>query len=207
MAFEEYKPIDFRKVRPQLWEMKGISQRTMDEHIKLYEGYVAKYNECMKLLEELPEEEYNKANPTFSLIRSIKVDITRAIGGIKNHEIYFGHLGGNGGEPKGKLLAQIEKDFGSLNRFMKELKATALAARGWAWVAFDFNFKRLIIAIGDEQNTFPIWNATPILAIDMFEHAYFIDYGTARAKYLEAFFQNLDWEVVENNFEIAISKL
>jgi Fe-Mn family superoxide dismutase len=205
MAFVEYKPINFREVRPQLWQMDGISQKTMDEHIKLYEGYVAKYNECMKLLENLPEEEYNKANPTYSLIRSIKVDITRAIGGIKNHELYFSHLGGKGGKPEGKLLEQIEKDFGSYERFLKELRATAIAARGWAWVAYDHNFKRLFIAIGDEQNTFPIWNATPILGIDVFEHAFFIDYGTAKAKYLDAFFNNLDWKVVEKNYE-AISK-
>jgi Fe-Mn family superoxide dismutase len=201
MSFTEYKPINFKEVRPQLWQMEGISQKTMDEHIKLYEGYVSKYNECMKLLEELTDDDYNKANPTYSKIRSIKVDITRAIGGIKNHELYFAHLGGKGGKPEGRLLGQIEKDFGNYDRFLKDLKATAIAARGWAWLAYDYNFKRLFIAIGDEQNTFPIWNATPVLGIDVFEHAYFIDYGTAKAKYLEAFFNNIDWKVIQKNFE------
>lgn len=201
MPFTEYKAKNYKEIRPQLWNMDGISQKTMDEHIKLYEGYVSKYNEAMKLLENLSDDDYTKANPTYSTIRSIKVDITRAIGGIKNHELYFEHLGGKGGKPEGKLLEQIEKDFGNYERFLKELRATAMAARGWAWVSYDHNFKRLFIAIGDEQNTFPIWNSTPILGIDVFEHAYFIDYGTARAKYLDAFFQNLDWKAVEKNFE------
>ena len=206
MAFKKYEPIDFKKVRPQLWEMDGISRRTMDEHIKLYLGYVAKYNEGMELLERMPEEFYEKANPTLSHLRAIKVDITRAIGGTKNHELYFGHLGGEGGKPEGRLLEQIERDFGSYDRFYKELRATAMAARGWAWVAYDYDFKRLMIAIGDEQNIYPIWNAQLILGIDVFEHAFFIDYGTAKGKYLDAFFANLDWKVVEQNFEKAIKR-
>ncbi len=206
MAFKKYEPIDFKKVRPQLWEMDGISRRTMDEHIKLYLGYVAKYNEGMELLERMPEEFYEKANPTLSHLRAIKVDITRAIGGTKNHELYFGHLGGEGGKPEGRLLEQIERDFGSYDRFYKELRATAMAARGWAWVAYDYDFRRLMIAIGDEQNIYPIWNAQLILGIDVFEHAFFIDYGTAKGKYLDAFFANLDWKVVEQNFEKAIKR-
>ena len=206
MAFKKYEPIDFKKVRPQLWEMDGISARTMDEHIKLYLGYVAKFNEGMEMLERMPEEFYEKANPTLSHLRAIKVDITRAIGGTKNHELYFGHLGGEGGKPEGRLLEQIEKDFGSYDRFYKELRATAMAARGWAWVAYDYDFKRLMIAIGDEQNVYPIWNAQLILGIDVFEHAFFIDYGTAKGKYLDAFFANLDWKVVEENFEKAIKR-
>ncbi len=206
MAFKKYEPIDFKKVRPQLWEMDGISRRTMDEHIKLYLGYVAKYNEGMEILERMSDEFYQNANPTLSHLRAIKVDITRAIGGTKNHELYFGHLGGEGGKPEGRLLEQIERDFGSYDRFYKELRATAMAARGWAWVAYDYDFKRLMIAIGDEQNIYPIWNAQLILGIDVFEHAFFIDYGTAKGKYLDAFFANLDWKVVEQNFEKAIKR-
>jgi Fe-Mn family superoxide dismutase len=63
-----------------------------------------------------------------------------------------------------------------------------------------------MIYIGDEQNTFPVWNATPILACDMFEHAFFIDFGVNRAAYLDAFFRNLDWEDVAARFE-AVRKV
>ena len=192
--------IDFKAVKPSLWQMDGISARTMDEHIKLYQGYVSKSNEILQKIAELSEQELSAAHPTYSTIRELKVELSRALGGWKNHEIYFPNLGGKGGEPKGDLLKQIQKDFGSYDRWLKEFRATAASARGWAWLAWDYDLKKLIIAIGDEQNTFPIWNATPILACDVFEHAYFIDYGSARAGYLDAFFRNLDWEDVEKRF-------
>jgi len=201
MSFAERKPIDFRKVRPGLFQMKGISQKTIEEHLKLYEGYVTKYNEIMKKIEELPEEEFEKANPTFSLIRELKVELTRAFGGMINHEIYFGHLGGNGGKPGGALADRIIKDFGSFERFLKELKATAMSARGWAWLVWSFDLERLFITIGDEQNTYMFQNNYIILALDMFEHAYFLDYGTNRKGYIEAFFNNLDWSVIEKRFD------
>lgn len=197
-----HQAVDFKTVKPSLWQMDGISTRTMDEHIKLYNGYVAKFNELVTAIAGLSEEELTapKPNPTYSLIRSMKVDITRAIGGIKNHEIYFNNLGGKGGEPGGDLRAQIEKDFGSYARFLKEFRATGIAARGWAWLAWDYDWGRLFIALGDEQNTFPIWNASPVLAMDVFEHAFFIDFGANKAGYIDAFFKNLDWGDVEKRF-------
>ncbi len=69
-------------------------------------------------------------------------------------------------------------------------------ARGWAWTAYDWDERRLFNFLGDSQNTFPVWNATPLVALDVHEHAYFMDYQTDRASYVEAFFENLDWGVV-----------
>ena len=71
-----------------------------------------------------------------------------------------------------------------------------MAGRGWAWTAYDWDEGRLFNYIGDAQNTFPIWNATPLVALDVYEHAYFLDFQTDRASYIEAFFDNLDWGVV-----------
>ena len=79
-----------------------------------------------------------------------------------------------------------------------DLKATGMAARGWAWTAYDWDEGRLFNYIGDAQNTFPVWNATPLVALDVYEHAYFLDYQTDRASYIEAFFDNLDWGVVND---------
>jgi Fe-Mn family superoxide dismutase len=159
----------------------------------------------MDAIENLPATELTppRPNPTYSLIRVLKVELTRAIGGVKNHELYFSNLGGKGGEPPKELREQIVRDFGSLERFLQEFKATGIAARGWAWLAWDYDFERLMIYIGDEQNTFPVWNATPILALDVFEHAYFIDFGTRKADYIDAFFRNLDWDDVATRYETA----
>ena len=68
--------------------------------------------------------------------------------------------------------------------------------RGWAWTAYDWDERRLFNYIGDAQNTFPVWNATPLVALDVYEHAYFLDYQTDRASYIDAFLENLDWDVV-----------
>ena len=75
-------------------------------------------------------------------------------------------------------------------------RATAIAARGWAWTAYDWDERRLFNYLGDAQNTFPVWNATPLVALDVYEHAYFLDYQTDRPSYVDAFFENLDWTVV-----------
>jgi len=198
-----YTALEPMKLREESLKMDGISEKTMTEHYKLYEGYVKKYNEIMQKLSVLTDEDYAAANQTYSLIRELKMELTFAVGGIKNHEIYFGHLGGAGGRPDGDLFDQIVKDFGSFENWEKDLKATAIGARGWVWLAYDQDYGYLFNYLGDAQNTFPVWNATPILALDTYEHAYFIDYGMARAKYVEAFLKNLDWGQVEENWVVA----
>ena len=72
-----------------------------------------------------------------------------------------------------------------------------MAARGWAWTAYDWDEGRLMNYIGDAQNTFPVWNATPLVGLDVYEHAYFLDFGTDRASYIEAFLNNLDYDVID----------
>lgn len=182
-------------------ERVGISRKTHEEHYKLYQGYVNKTNEIRKALAELTADEFGKANATYSLIRVLKVEYTFALGGVKNHELYFENLGGEGGEPSPALQQAITRYFGSFDRWVQDLKATAIAARGWVWLAYDHDDGSLFNYIGDAQNTFPVWNATPILALDVYEHAYWYDFQTARAKYLDAFFQVIDWSVVNKRFE------
>lgn len=110
-------------------ELDGISKRTMEEHYKLYQGYVNKYNEIVAKIEALTADDYKAANPTYSLVRELKVELARAIGGVKNHELYFNHLGGKGGTPTGAFKAQIEKDFGSFDKWFADFKATGVSAR------------------------------------------------------------------------------
>jgi len=201
MEYSERKPIDFKKERPQLFKMTGISAKTVEEHLKIYEGYVKKFNEITQKLNNLTDEDYNAANVTYSLIRELKVEWTRAFGGMINHEIYFGHLGGEGGKPGSSLGSQIDKDFGSFEKFVKEMKATAMSARGWAWLLWSDDLNRLVISISDEQNTYMVQNSKIILALDVFEHAYYLDYGSNRKGYVDVFFDNIDWSVVEKKFE------
>jgi Fe-Mn family superoxide dismutase len=184
-----------RQLKPALLELDGISREAVEAHFKLYEGYVNKRNE---ILGKLGDVDVSAANQVYSEVRALKVDLSFAIGGIKNHEIYFDHLGGNGGDPDGLVADLIKRDFGSTAEWRADLKATGMAGRGWAWTAYDWDEGRLFNYVGDAQNTFPIWNATPLVALDVYEHAYFIDYQTDRASYIEAFFANLDWDVVND---------
>ncbi|NTU72932.1 superoxide dismutase [Candidatus Roizmanbacteria bacterium] len=180
--------------------MDGISPKTVEEHLKLYTGYVNKYNEINEKLSALTDEDYMKANQIYSVVRELKVELSFAWGGVINHELYFSRLGGKGGTPEGALLQQIEKDFGSFESFQKDLKASAIAARGWVWTAWNFHENRLINYVGDSQNTFLVWGVEPLLALDTYEHAYFIDFGANRGAYIDAFMNNLDWKVVEDHF-------
>src|SRR5437764_5442573 len=169
--------------------------RAAEAIYRLYEGYVAKRNE---ILAKLAGVDLAAANQTYSEFRELKVELTFAIGGIKNHELYFDHLGGGGGDPKGRFADLVARDFGSVDAWRADLKATGIAGRGWAWTAYDWDERRLFNYIGDAQNTFPVWNATPLVALDVYEHAYFLDYQTDRASYIEAFLNNLDWGVVNS---------
>lgn len=182
-----------------LFSLDGISKNTIEEHLKLYQGYVKKTNE---ILEKLNVVDLTSANQVYSDVRELKVELSFALGGIRNHEIYFGHLGkGTTQKPEGKLLERIEKDFGSYENWINDLKATGMAARGWVWLAYNRDLKKLFNFIGDSQNTYSVWNSIPILAMDTYEHAYFIDYGTDRKSYIEAFIGNLNWDVIFRSAE------
>jgi superoxide dismutase, Fe-Mn family len=192
LAFR-YEEIAPRELKPALYELDGVSREAVEAHYGLYEGYVAKRNEILRRLAEI---DVTAANQVYSDVRALKVDLSFAIGGVKNHEIYFEHLGGYGGEPDGAVADLISRDFGSVEAWRTDLKATGMAGRGWAWTAYDWDEGRLFNFVGDAQNTYPIWNATPLVALDVYEHAYFLDYRTDRASYIDAFFNNLDWGVV-----------
>jgi Fe-Mn family superoxide dismutase len=194
LAFQ-FEEITARELKPALYELDGISRETIEAHYRLYEGYVNKRNE---ILTKLAGVDLSSANQVYSEIRALKVDLTFAVGGIKNHEIYFEHLGGEGGDPDGAFGKLVQRDFGSIEAWRDDLKASGMGGRGWAWTAYDWDEGRLFNYLGDAQNTFPIWNATPLVALDVYEHAYFLDYRTDRAAYIDAFFNNLDWVTVDD---------
>src|SRR6266496_2009491 len=99
LAFN-FEEIAARELRPEVYELDGISRAAVEAHYRLYQGYVAKRNE---ILSKLADVDLGSANQVYSEIRALKVDLTFALGGIKNHELYFEHLGGDGGDPDGAV--------------------------------------------------------------------------------------------------------
>ncbi len=180
-----------REVKPG--PMEGFTGRQLDEHHDvLYKGYVNKLNEIeSKLAEADPAE----ANATYSLIRELKREEVFATNAIRLHEGYFENLGGGGGRPGGEIARLIEEDFGSYEAWEREFKGLGIAARGWVVLAFDWSDRRLHNYLSDIHSD-GVWDASPLLILDVYEHAYFLDYGTARKAYIEAFMKNVNWEAV-----------
>ncbi len=174
--------------------VQGLSERQMKEHYKLYEGYVKKANE---ITEALKSVDHSKANATYSDLRALKMGYSFAVNAIKSHELFFENISGNGTVQNGFVAQQLQKQFGSIEQWQLDMQATGMAARGWVWLAFDWQNGSLFNYLGDAHDAFPVWHATPLIALDVYEHAYFIDYGTTRADYLTAFFKNIQWESVE----------
>lgn len=180
----------------------GISAKTHEEHLKLWQGYANKTNEIRKALAEM-EVDPAKANQIYSQMRALKVNYAFALGGYKNHNVYFETLGGAGGAANGDVATLINEAYGSFDKWVADWKATGIAGRGWAYLAYDHDDQRVFSFIGDSQDTFPQWNTTLLLAMDVYEHAYYLDFQTARAKYIDAYMQVIDWDSVNKRLASA----
>src|SRR3989304_1864487 len=178
-------------------DLDGLTLKMIQEHFKLYLGYVKKSNEVQQKLETADKSE---ANAVYSFIGELKRQETFAVNGMKLHEVYFGQLNG-GGEPNGEVVKMIERDFDSMDKWKEDMVATGLSARGWAILCFDFRDNRLHNYGSDGHNVGAVWGAIPLIALDVYEHAYFIDYGVNRKDYITSFFKNLDWNYVNTLVE------
>ena len=175
-------------------ERVGISKATHDNHLTLWKGYANKTNELRTLMAEAGAGD--GANQIFSNLRALKVNYAFAYGGYINHSVYFNTLGGEGGPAIGDVATLINEAYGSFENWLQDWKATGMAGRGWAFLGYDHDEQRVHNYIGDSQDTFPAWNQTLLLAMDVYEHAYYLDFQTARPKYIEAYVQCIDWDAV-----------
>ena len=179
-------------------KLKKISDRQIQEHRDtLYKGYVNKINEIEETLGKVEAA----GNGTYSDYRELKIEETFATNGVSLHEGYFENLGGSGGTPTGKIAELITRDFGSFDNFVKDLKASALSARGWVVTAFNFLDGRLHNYVCERHDIGGVWWSWPLLIMDVYEHAYFIDYGVKRADYFQAFMDNIDWAHVNQRLD------
>lgn len=183
-----------------LKNLKGLSEKQMEPHRDvLYTGYVKKLNEIEKAQRAT---DLTKANGTYAEIRELKVEEVFATNGVFLHEKYFANLEhGKGGEPHTILLDAINKEWGSFQKWKEEFVACGKSARGWVVLAFNFNDMRLHNYVMDRHDVGGVWDCATILILDVYEHAYMIDYATDRGAYINAFFENLNWDVITRRFE------
>lgn len=175
--------------------LDGISARTIEEHLKLYAGYVKHVNLIAEKIEELKQDSEKNAYALSEIQRRLGFEF----GGMKNHEYYFSQFEGGPKElPTGDFQALINSQWGSFEAFLAQCKATALTRGiGWVMVYFDKSAEQLVMTWVDEQHIGQLADVHIVLALDMWEHSYMLDYAPSEKKnYVEAFFKNLNWEVV-----------
>jgi Fe-Mn family superoxide dismutase len=189
--------------------LNGISDRTLkNHHDKLYVAYVDKKNEIENRLEHLGRKvtsgDGKAGNTTYSELRALKDSETYAVNGVYLHEWYFEILGGDGKfENSRELVDAITASYGSVESFITYFSECAMAARGWSVLAWDTKENRLWIYNCDAHNQGGVWGALPIIVLDVYEHAYFMDYGADRQAYLKAFWKNFNWTSANDLFKRA----
>lgn len=186
---------------PRKFDLKnldGISDNQIAQHRDiLYVGYVNKLNE---IEERLKTVDKSKANQIWSEFRGLKADESFALNGVVLHELYFENLGEKGSNPAGELASLISQEFGSYERFEADFRACGMAARGWVVMGLCKYDGKIHNYCLDAHNAAVPFGIAPILVMDVYEHAYVIDYGVKRPPYIEAFMRNIDWNVCENRF-------
>ncbi len=182
----------------KLLGMEGLSDTLLNNHFTLYQGYVANTNKLLDTCAQLKDEK--TTTPEFG-------ELHRRLGwefnGMRLHEYYFENLGGKGQIDKnGPLAKKLAGDFGSFEAWEKDFRAIG-AMRGIGWTALyqDSTNGRLINFWINEHDQGHPASCTLILIMDVFEHAYMVDYGLKKAGYIDAFFKNLNWQAAEARFK------
>ena len=178
-------------------DIEGISKATMDNHLGLYAGYVKHVNVIEEKIKEFSSDLSTNAYTIGELQRRLGFEFC----GMRNHEYYFAQFeGGMKALPEGTLKNKIETQWSSfemwLTGFIQIAKARGI---GWAMLYYDKQTDQLVQTWVDEQHIGQLVDVDLILALDMWEHSYLMDYASPdKGKYIDAFFKNVNWEVVAN---------
>lgn len=189
-----YAPKDYAK----LLGMEGFSEVLLKNHFTLYQGYVTNTNKVLDTLDQLTKDGKTAA-PEFA---ELKRRLGWEFNGMRLHEYYFENLGGKGIDKGGKLAKKLTESFGSYEAWEKDFRATG-TMRGIGWVVLyqDLESGRLINFWVNEHDVSHPAGCAPLLIMDVFEHAFMIDYGLKRADYIEAFFKNINGAAVESRIK------
>jgi superoxide dismutase, Fe-Mn family len=195
----KYEAMNFEK----LLGTDGFSNQLLTNHFTLYNGYVTNTNKLMEEFSEL-EKQGKAGTPQYA---EMKRRFGWEFDGMRLHELYFGNMakGGLAPDKSSKLYAKITEGFGSFENWEKLFKSVgAMRGIGWTILFFDPKGNQLLNAWINEHDAGHLAAAAPILIMDVFEHAFMIDYGLKRADYIEAFFKAIDWTAVQKRFDAAV---
>ncbi len=191
----------YQEKKFDLPELAGISAKSVEEHLGLYAGYVKNFNAISALLPEYAKDSEKHAHALSELIRRRSFEF----GGMRLHEHYFAQFEGGAKalNPGGALAKQLDKEYTKAEHIEPYLKAIGnMRGPGWAILYWDPEAKQFLAGFVGEQHQGYFVTLPIILALDVWEHAYLMDYGAAgKGKYIDAFFKNINWSVCESRFE------
>ena len=187
-------PYDYDALEPH------ISEQVLTwHHDTHHQGYVNGLESAEETLAE------NRESGDFSSSAGAMGNVTHNGCGHYLHTMFWDNMDPNGGgEPEGELLERIEEDFGSYEGWKGEFEAAASAAGGWALLVYDPVAKQLRNVPVDKHDQGALWGSHPILALDVWEHSYYYDYGPARGDFIDAFFEVVDWDEAADQYHTAV---
>ena len=198
-ARKEEKMAYMAKDYGKLLGMEGFSETLLKNHFTLYQGYVTNTNKLMETFDQMLKDG-KVGTPEYA---ELKRRFGWEFNGMRLHEYYFENLGGKDALDKGgKLSKKISEDFGSYDSWEKDFKATgAMRGIGWTVLYQDNLSGKLFNCWINEHDVGHPAGCTPLLILDVFEHAFMIDYGLKRADYIAAFFKNINWKAAEGRLK------
>src|SRR5271170_2722096 len=177
---------------------KGLSDTQLKAHFTLYQGYVKKLNE---IREKLGTADRSAPNYSFNEFSELKRREPVAYNGTVLHEMYFEALGNGSTQPDAHAKKLIGDSFGSVDAWIADAKAGLLSAHGWVVTQYDYSDGKLYNNLVRTEHDVGLFaNVHAIVAVDAWEHAYFFDYQTAKAKYVDAVLSGLNWDVLNKRF-------
>ncbi|MBU4611510.1 superoxide dismutase [Achromobacter sp. GG226] len=186
----------------------NVDAQTMEIHYtKHHQTYINNLNaalESAKVAEQPVEKLIANID---ALPESIRTAVRNNGGGHANHSLFWTVMSPNGGgAPSGALAAAIDKDLGGLDAFKEAFTkaATSRFGSGWAWLSVDKSKKLVVESTGNQDSPLMTGN-TPILGLDVWEHAYYLKYQNRRPEYIAAFYNVVDWDEVARRYEAAIA--
>lgn len=191
-----FTPLEFN------YNTRAVTQNNFSEHIKLYQKYISTANNISKQLKN--NINLKDANPTYSDYRELKKEETFALDAIILHELYFQNMTSKKEDISEKCSHILNLHFDSVSKFIDELTACALSARGWCILVYEQRSNEFKLILLDAHDYGVICMSYPILVLDVYEHAYFMDYGTDRAKYISKFIESINWSIVEHRIDKII---
>lgn len=187
-------------------KVEGFSAKQLQAHDGLYKGYVAKYKTITEAIKALSLEQLATANATYHPYRELLVEQSFALNGVLLHEAYFEGLGNSGTSPSPALKQVLTHRFGSWESFLAQLMAAAKCMRGWAILAVNLRDGGLHWYGLDTHHQYSPLLTVPILVVDVYEHAYMIDFSTNREAYINSLVRTLNWSVVEQRLTLALEQ-